>query len=531
MLILLDRATQRCMADPAAVADPASLVNEGVTAGGAGAGNSEILDGNVKHGYPFMEDYEDEVAVFMDVDGCLDGGGSSIDVDRHHPRRSGSGIPFQQEDSVSGPIPLGYPGRRPSPRYDLVYQKIRPRPNPDWMYLGGMGSGGLSRAHSAATFDSAIDRVESVGTGRGGSHLWKGGGGGGVVVPAASRSGTLRDAGRRSLASTANTSSTRFLGESISSPSVRFDHPGESWNRRSTTTGVQSRTHGRTLPGSEWVAVRSKRNNQTFYYHVRTHRVTWIKPWRDELPAPLPPPPPDPPVCRHPECRGASHGRHGICLRFGPQIANDEDLRIRANKHGVAALEFGQALIMHGPKIILAKILFGNAEHCFQMWRAGAKEKKRLREELHFRSAAKIQAQYRRCLVEAQMRERIREYKRRLKCADFPDIRAQMKQLLTYELPENTKEWFLSWSASYMQRSLGRAKPPKRRPTGCANDACQQPPLCVQTNGFCVRCNYLVRFPDKANLMLVRDEMENQLKKKKYRGERLLRPKEKFTLF
>lgn len=291
---------------------------------------------------------------------------------------------------------------------------------------------------------------------------------------------------------------------------IRLDWQGEHYRhprRQASTTGVLALSEvSKNLP-PDWIAVSSHRNNQTFFFNTRTRKAQWTKPWR-ELPADLPPPPPPPkPVCNHAECKGLS-----FCQRVGPKFPTDDDLDIRASEHELVSMDFSLALMMHGPKILLAKILLANVLYCFEQWREGAKINKHEREELLRRSATLIQAHWRRVMVINSLFERYREYHRRLKCHDFPDIRAELKQLLT-AMPTDTAEWFVDFKGSYMKQMVGNKKK-TYVPDVCGNETCNQPGYLVQKNGLCRQCNYFARFPEKAALGTVTSALETPTKKR-----------------
>ena len=294
------------------------------------------------------------------------------------------------------------------------------------------------------------------------------------------------------------------------SGSLRLDWDGEHYRhprRANSTTGVLSlEAAKKNLPG-DWIAVSSHRNDQTFFYNVRTKKAQWTKPWRELPPDPPPPPPPPPPVCDHDECNGLS-----FCQKIGPKFPTDTDLDIRASEHDLVSMDFSTALMVHGPKILLAKVLLANVLSCFERWREGVKIIIHEREELRRRSATLIQANWRRVMVMNSLFERYREYQRRLKCHDFPDIRQELKLLVT-NMSQETAKWFDDFKRSYMNTAVGRKK--KRYvPEKCARETCNQPGFLVQKNGFCRQCNYFDRFPKKAALGTVKSAMETSTKKR-----------------
>ena len=296
----------------------------------------------------------------------------------------------------------------------------------------------------------------------------------------------------------------------LSDGSVRLDWQGEHYRhprRANSTTGVLSLPEANKKLPADWIAVSSHRNNQTFFYNTRTRKAQWTKPFRELPPDPPSPPPPPPPVCDHAGCKGLS-----FCSLIGPKIPTDDDLEIRANEHDLVSMDFSLALMMHGPKILLAKVLLANVLHCFERWREGAKMIKHEREELHRRSATIIQANWRRYTVMISLFERYREYRRRLKCHDFPDIRAELKQLLT-AMPPETAKWFADFKGSYMKQMVGKKKK-TFVPEKCARDTCNQPGYLVQKNGLCRQCNFFDRFPEKASLGAVKNAMETPTKKR-----------------
>ena len=291
---------------------------------------------------------------------------------------------------------------------------------------------------------------------------------------------------------------------------IRLDWPGEHYRHprlQASTTGVLALSHASKGLPPDWIAVSSHRNNQTFFFNTRTKKAQWTKPWRELPPDPPPPPPPPKPVCDHTGCKGLS-----FCERIGPKFPTDAELDIRASEHDLVSMDFSLALMMHGPKILLAKVLLANVLHCFEKWREGAKINKREREELRRLSATLIQAHWRRVMVMNSLFERYREYRRRLKCHDFPDIRAELKQLLT-AMPTETAVWFAQFKGSYMKQMVGKKKKPYV-PDSCGNETCNQPGYLVQKNGLCRQCNYFARFPEMASLGTVKSAMETPTKKR-----------------
>ena len=96
------------------------------------------------------------------------------------------------------------------------------------------------------------------------------------------------------------------------------------------------------------------------------------------------------------------------------------------------------------------------------------------------------------------MKERIREYKKRLKCADFIDIRMEIKEMIE-NMSDTTRDWYLPFTGNYLQRVIGNSKK-KLKEKKCLEEICNQPAFLTQKNGFCVQCNYDKRFPEKAAL-------------------------------
>ena len=289
---------------------------------------------------------------------------------------------------------------------------------------------------------------------------------------------------------------------SMTADGPRIDYPHDAYGVRNATSGVIARNMVQAELPQEWVAITSKQNSQTFFYNTRTKRVSWARPFREEYPEQPPPPPPPPPICRHDQCRGSP-----FCFEIGPHLPTDEDLITRNEEHDIVAIDFATALMKFGPKVLLYKILMASVTHCWDTWHAYAIASRKARELLHFNSATLIQAHYRRVLVQEQMIERIREYKKRLKCADFPDIRQQMREMID-GMREGTRDWYLPYTGNYMKRVIGGSKK-KPAPQKCRNSdsGCIQPAYMTQTNGLCRQCNFFIRFPERAALQKVRDGM------------------------
>jgi len=174
-------------------------------------------------------------------------------------------------------------------------------------------------------------------------------------------------------------------------------------------------------------------------------------------------------------------------------------------EHDLVSIDFATALMRFGPRVLLYKILMASVVHCFETWHDNAIQSRVDREKLHFLMATKIQSQYRRVLVEKEMIERVREYKKRLKCADFPDIRTEMKALIE-NMSDETRSWFVPFTGKYLDRVIGASKK-KAKPKNCQTESCIQPPYLTQKNGLCVQCNYFIRFPNKAALARVMANM------------------------
>jgi hypothetical protein len=297
--------------------------------------------------------------------------------------------------------------------------------------------------------------------------------------------------------STYNTSTV-----TMTSDGPRIDFPYDAYGVRNPTSGVVSIDDIQNELPSEWVAVTSSQNSQTFFYNTRTERVSWARPFREEYPAPPPPPPPPPKICHHGRCKGSD-----FCFEIGPQLPTDNDLLNRNMSHDLVSIDFGTALMKFGPKVLLYKILMANVLHCFETWHVNALKSREDRELLEFNSAALIQAHWRRMMVEAAMIERIREYKKRLKCYDFPDIRNELKEMVS-NMSEDTRNWYLPFTANYLKRVIGHSKS-KTKPKKCLNsidNGCIQPAYLTQENGYCQRCNYFKRFPEKAALQRVMEQ-------------------------
>ena len=281
----------------------------------------------------------------------------------------------------------------------------------------------------------------------------------------------------------------------------RIDYTHDAYGVRNATSGVISLPEIQKELPDEWVAVTSKLNACTFFYNTRTKKTQWHRPFRAAYPAPPPLPDPPPPVCHHNQCKSYS-----FCTVIGPQMPTDEDLNYRSMEHDLVSIDFATALMRFGPRVLLYKILMASVVHCFETWHENAIQSRIDREHLHFNMACKIQAQYRRVLVEREMIDRIREYKKRLKCADFPDIRDEMKHMIE-NMSDDTRSWFLPFTGAYLQRVI-HSHVKKKQPKCCINSqvegkGCIQPKFLTQKNGYCVNCNFAVRFPAKAALRMV----------------------------
>ena len=287
---------------------------------------------------------------------------------------------------------------------------------------------------------------------------------------------------------------------SMTSDGPRIDYAQDRFGIRNATSGVINAPAIQPELPDEWVAVTSKLNSMTFFYNTRTKETRWNRPFRAAYPASPPPSPPPPPICNHDRCKS-----YGFCCEIGPHLPTDEDLNIRNMEHDLVSIDFATALMRFGPRVLLYKILMASVVHCFETWHDNAIQSRVDREKLHFLMATKIQSQYRRVLVEKEMIERVREYKKRLKCADFPDIRTEMKALIE-NMSDETRSWFVPFTGKYLDRVIGASKK-KAKPKNCQTESCIQPPYLTQKNGLCVQCNYFIRFPNKAALARVMANM------------------------
>jgi hypothetical protein len=279
----------------------------------------------------------------------------------------------------------------------------------------------------------------------------------------------------------------------ITTDGPRIDYPRDIYGVRNPTSGVLSLPNIQPELPDEWVAVTSKLNSQTFFFNTRTKHAQWSRPFREAYPSKPPPPPPKPPICAHDRCKALQ-----FCCEIGPHLPTDEDLKYRNMEHDIVSMDFATALMRYGPKVLLYKILMASVIRCYETWHKFAVKSREDREFLYFTCAAKIQAQCRRVLVENQMLERIREYKKRLKCADFPDIREEISAMVK-NMTDATREWYIPFTSNYLTRVVGNAKK-KPKPKKCLEEICNQPAFMTQKNGYCVQCNYDKRFPEKAAL-------------------------------
>ena len=277
----------------------------------------------------------------------------------------------------------------------------------------------------------------------------------------------------------------------ITTDGPRIDYSNDIYGIKNATSGVISVPSIQKKLPEEWIAVTSKLNSQTFFYNVRTKQTQWSRPFRLAYPAKPPPPPPPKPICTHDECKALS-----FCSIIGPHLPTEEDLLYRNMEHDIISMDFATALMRYGPKVLLYKILMGSVIRCYETWQKFTIQSKINRNALQYISSTKIQAQYRRLLVLKQMKERIREYKKRLKCADFIDIRMNIKEMIE-NMSDTTRDWYLPFTGNYLQRVIGNSKK-KLKSKKCLEEICNQPAIMTQKNGFCVQCNYDKRFPEKA---------------------------------
>ena len=176
-------------------------------------------------------------------------------------------------------------------------------------------------------------------------------------------------------------------------------------------------------------------------------------------------------------------------------------------EHDLVSIDFATALMKFGPRVLLYKILMASVVHCYETWQAFAVASRIARELKEFNAAATLQANWRRVLVEKEMIDRIREYKKRLKCADFPDIRTEMKVMIE-TMSEETRNWYLPFTANYLNRVIkGTQKKKLRKCLNAEENGCIQPSYLTQKNGLCQRCNYFIRFPERAALQRVMEGM------------------------
>ena len=240
-----------------------------------------------------------------------------------------------------------------------------------------------------------------------------------------------------------------------------------------------------------WVEVVSKRNNKTFYYNVNTHRAMWSRPFRTD----------DVPI--HAGLRLSNEQLEGRQLLQSLSIVEhqqaphtDKDLLARAAQTEIAEMEFSTAMLRYGPRVLLARVLLKYEITYFNLWRENARLQREERIRKIHAAATRIQAGARRKLVLMNLEERRKEYIKRLKCHDFPDIRMELVEVEA-EMSNSMRQWFETFKSSYLKKSMSAKQPPRKKPK-CKSEDCLRPYFLVQKNGYCVECNFVMRNPEKA---------------------------------